>query len=135
MKYGRSSHAVCFCSNYIFVIGGTTGRSDQLQITATCEAYEIMCDKWHQIANLNTPAVSCSVTPFNENYIFKFGGLSEGLKTNNNIEKLTISENKWELICARYDPDSSQAYLQNFRLLDSSCAIQISDYEIFVFGG
>lgn len=43
MKFGRSSHSLCYMNGFVYAIGGfLTGP----QISGRCEKYDIENDKW-----------------------------------------------------------------------------------------
>ena len=129
----RSSHSICYANDCIYVIGGFLTKQD---FTTNCEVFDIKKDKSYGIASLNIPCAVPGVCSFNDRFLFKFGGLTEGLVLNNTIERYDIGMNIWELIDAKFDiHDPLRIDLKTFSLLSSCCCIQISKNEIFVFGG
>lgn len=133
MVHPRSSHSVCFHKDLIYVVGGFL---NQQEFTVSCEIFDVKREKSSQIANLNIPSGVSGLCTFSDQYIFKFGGLTEGLNLNNTIERYNIALNIWELIDAKFDThDPLRIDLKAFSLLSTCCSIQINNNEIFVFGG
>lgn len=129
----RSSHSVCVHKDAIFIVGGFL---NQQEFTTTCEIFDIKKEKTSPIANLNIASGVSGLCPFNDKFIFKFGGLTEGLSLNNTIERYNIALNIWELIDAKFDThDPLKIDLKTFSLLSTCCCIQINTNEILVFGG
>ena len=79
----RSSHCMCYMNGYIYVIGGITNKS---QFTQKCERYELATDKWESIDDLNRNAVASCCCSYNDQFIFKFGGILSPDKLNRYIE-------------------------------------------------
>lgn len=74
LKYGRSSHSICFNNKYIYVLGGFLG--DQLP-TNRCERYDITSNKVEEIRPMRYEACSFACCSFAGRYIYKFGGIAE----------------------------------------------------------
>lgn len=134
MINGRSSHAMCYSNGVIYVIGGFLNGQT---FTTKCERYNIQARNWKPIANLNYNAVACSVAGFNQKYLFKFGGLIDGLLINNYIERYDIAHDSWIVIEPRFNNNESllRQNMKDFRLTSTSAAVQINKSEIIVFGG
>ena len=129
----RSSHSICYHRDIIYIIGGFLNRQE---FTTTCETFDLKREKSNSIANLNISSGVPGVCSFNDRYIFKFGGITEGLILNNNIERYDITYNCWEIIDAKFDThDPLRIDLKAFALLSTCCCVQINNNEIFVFGG
>ena len=134
MINGRSSHAMCYLNGIIYVVGGFLNGQT---FTTKCEKYNIQGKNWKQIANLNYNSVACSVTSYNQKYLFKFGGLIDGLLINNYIERYDINHDNWIVIEPRFNNNESlmKTGMKDFKLTSTSSAIQINKNEIMVFGG
>ena len=129
----RSSHSVCYINDCIYIVGGFLNKQD---FTTNCEIFDINKEKAYAIAGLNLACAVPGICPFNDRFIFKFGGLTEGLVLNNTIERYDIGMNVWELIDAKFDMhDVLRIDLKSFSLLSSCCCIQLNKNEILVFGG
>ena len=133
MQSPRSSHSVCYHKELIYIVGGFLNRQE---FTTNCEVFDIKQEKSSSIASLNISSGVSGLCVFNDKYLFKFGGLTEGLLLNNTIERYDISLNFWEIVDAKFDTqDALLIDLKAFSLLSACCAIQINSNEIFVFGG
>lgn len=134
MINGRSSHAICYLNGFIFVIGGFLNGQT---FTTKCEKYSIQGRNWKQISSLNYNSVACSVTTFNQKYLFKFGGLIDGLLINNYIERYDVAHDIWIVIEPRFNANESfmKSGVKDFKLLSTSACVQINKDEIMVFGG
>lgn len=133
MLYPRSSHSVCYHNNLIYIIGGFINRQE---FTNSCEVFDLKRDKSSSIAPLNNPTGVCGVCTFNDRFLFKFGGLTEGLIINNTVERYDVGMNIWEIIDAKLDThDPLRIDIKAFSLLSTCCCVQINNNEIFVFGG
>ncbi|KRX03635.1 hypothetical protein PPERSA_04187 [Pseudocohnilembus persalinus] len=135
MQHGRSSHSIQYHQGYIYVVGGFL---DNQIITGLCEKYNIDSGMWEEMAELNSPVINSTICVFQDKYLVKFGGLENKqgtIEPNNIIEIYDIQKNKWTIIDAKFSNECTEKQLMNFRLLNSSCAIQINQNEIYVFGG
>ena len=65
---------------------------------------------------MNLPTVSCSICPYKENTIFKFGGIIED-KNTNIIEKYDIHKNQWNIIDPKFEINIPNSLIKNFRYL------------------
>ena len=130
MKKSRANHGICYIQNSIYVIGGYDGTS----YLRDCERYDIEQEKWLEITSLNYPSAFGSVCSFNDNTIYKFGGIDN--KNNNyigNIEKYDIDQNFWTVLnIAVGKVNSSKADLI---LGESMESVQINRRQILIFGG
>jgi hypothetical protein len=61
MNSERSSHAICFLNNCIYLIGGF-GKNGE--ISRSCEVFNIDSQKCENIAPLNTPSANSCATSF-----------------------------------------------------------------------
>jgi len=139
MISGRSSHGIAYLNNKIYVVGG---YGDKHIMTNKCERFNLSTLKWERVGSMNHPAASLALCSFNDRYLYKFGGIGEGLEAdggvlNSYIEKYDMQEDVWEII----DPTIKNANGLNskitneFCLLSTSAAIQVAGDRIFVFGG
>jgi hypothetical protein len=157
----RSSHAICYSSGFIYVIGGfTTGQT----ITTKCEKLKISFERegggrredgggsregegggrrdeggrregWRAIASLNLGMVAGCVCGAGEKYLFKFGGLGESLSPNPSIERYDMERDMWSLIQLEEATKFSVSSKKTGGLLSTSACLQINRNEILVFGG
>lgn len=74
MVFPRSSFAAIYADKSIFVIGG---KREGFAIT-DCEKYDMAKNKWKAIACLKYSAYAASVCTFNDNHLYKFGGIGPG---------------------------------------------------------
>ena len=134
MINGRSSHGICYLNGNIYIIGGFLNGQT---FTTKCEKYNVQARNWKQMANLNYNSVACSVTSYNQKYLFKFGGLIDGLLINNYIERYDIAHDDWIVIEPRINNNESllKQNIKDFKLLSTSSCVQINKNEIMVFGG
>jgi len=133
MQSPRSSHSICYQKEAIYIVGGFLNRQE---FTTNCEKFDLKSEKSSPMASLNISSGVCGLCVFKEKFLFKFGGLTEGLLLNNTIERYDISSNFWEIIDAKFDTqDVLLIDLKQFSLLSACCAIQINSNEIMVFGG
>lgn len=72
MILARSSHSICYLDNSIFLLGGFSAEGE---VTRECEAFSLQTLSSRRIAPLNTPSANSCAAPFNDQYIFKFGGI------------------------------------------------------------
>jgi hypothetical protein len=73
MTVERSSHSVCFAANSIFIIGGFSQAEGE--VTRECEVFNLQTRQCSRIAPLNTPSANSCAAAFNDELIFKFGGI------------------------------------------------------------
>ena len=74
LRFGRSSHSVCFNNRYVYVLGGYL---DGQNLTNRCERYDIVSNKVEEIRPMNYAACSFACCSFGGRYIYKFGGVGE----------------------------------------------------------
>lgn len=90
LKYGRSSHSICFNNKYIYVLGGFL--SDQ-HATNRCERYDIVNNKVEEIRPMHTMCCSFACCSFAGRYIYKFGGFGENNDIIHNIVTYMLFRN------------------------------------------
>jgi hypothetical protein len=73
MTIERSSHCVCYANNCIYIIGGFSQADGD--VTRECEVFNLQTGKCSRIAPLNTPSANSCAASFNDDLIFKFGGI------------------------------------------------------------
>ena len=74
-------------------------------MTNSVEAYDVQKEIWKPLANMNVGVVLAAICDFNNQYIFKFGGIIENIQLSNAIEKYDWQKNNWEIIDARFETD------------------------------
>jgi hypothetical protein len=131
LNIARSSFAICYMKGYIYAVGGLTNNS---AFTSTCEKYDIAMNRWLPIADLNFDVLAPCIAAFNNKYIYKFGGNSIENRLENHVEKYDPVKNKWYPLQPKID---LPYHLKSsyFKMLNTSAAIQINQYEIYIFGG
>lgn len=88
MKFARSSHALAYLNEKIYIIGGYTTNADKKSsLTKSVEEFEPKTKRVRQVASLNQGVVSAAATGFNGKYVFKFGGMTEQRQMSAVIEK------------------------------------------------
>jgi hypothetical protein len=128
MKIARSSHCLCFMDRYIYILGGLDNSSRCL---SACEKFDINSKKVESISPMKYASIYACCASFNGRYIFKFGGLGEEGQILANIERYDQRLDTWTEI----DPEIDNPVRGQFMALSTSAAIQVSQSEIFVFGG
>ena len=83
MKHERSSHAICYSNGLIYLIGGFSDIEGDG--SRTCEVLNIKDRQCNEIAPLNAPSANSCAVAFNDEYIFKFGGIENKNQGNNLI--------------------------------------------------
>lgn len=82
MNSERSSHSLCYMDGQIYIIGGFSGAGDVIR---DCEVLNLQNMKCSKIASLNTPSANSCAAAFNNQYIFKFGGIFNKEESNSLI--------------------------------------------------
>jgi hypothetical protein len=90
LKYGRSSHSVCFNNRYVYILGGYL--SGQV-LTDRCERYDIVNNKVEEIRPMNNAACSFACCSFAGRYIYKFGGVGENNEIIPSIVNINLRRN------------------------------------------
>lgn len=75
LKYGRSSHSICFNNKYIYVLGGYL--NSQSPATNRCERYDITNNRVEEIRPMRYETSGFACCSFAGRYIYKFGGIGE----------------------------------------------------------
>lgn len=70
----RSSHAVCYMNGNIFIVGGFKQSASSTTIKQ-CEVFNIANRTCRPIGSLLNSCANCSISAFNNEYVFKFGGI------------------------------------------------------------
>lgn len=82
LKYGRSSHGICFNNRYIYVLGGYLNHQN---LTNRCERYDIVNNKVEEIRPMLYESCSFACCSFAGRYIYKFGGVGDNSEIIHNI--------------------------------------------------
>jgi hypothetical protein len=126
--FERKCFGICRIRNLIIVAGGVKDGD----ITNSAELYNIAENKWKQLPNMNEACSELTLCKFGEKYVYKFGGILEEKTLSQVIERFDLDKNKWSVIDINFEkknlPDS-------FAIMKCPCAIQVTDSEIFIFGG
>ncbi len=72
LKYGRSSHSICFNNRYIYVLGGYLNNQN---LTNRCERYDIVNNRVEELRPMHYQSCSFACCSFAGRYIYKFGGV------------------------------------------------------------
>ena len=88
----RDCYCVCSFMSELYVIGGCL-REDDVPLDS-CHCYNINCNTWYQIANLNEERYSASCTVF-EGKIVVTGGFNYDHSIVKSAETYDYYENKW----------------------------------------
>lgn len=150
LNYSRSSHAICYCNGFIYIVGGVTNNQIILE---KCERFNVENQAVEEICPINHPVACTCVCPFFQDYLFKFGGNcydSTGDSfLSQVIEKYDIIRNKWYVLNVNVIPIINEQYNLNgadnsrktlefnnfFGLLSTAACCQINQNEILVLGG
>lgn len=84
MINGRSSHSICYLNRCIYLIGGFSQKD--ADISRECEVFRLDTQSCEAIAPLNAPSANSCAASFNNEYVFKFGGILNKTEANNLIE-------------------------------------------------
>jgi len=127
MIFARSSHGIAYLNNKIYVVGG---YEDKHIMTNRCERFNLGTMKWERVGSMNHPAASISLCSFNGRYLYKFGGIGEGVETDGGvlssyIEKYDMQEDVWEVIDPKIkNVNAINSYTtRDFCLLSTSAAV------------
>ena len=90
MSIPRSSHGICYVNGSIYVVGGFT---DGQKLTKSVEKIDIKSGTCGEVAGMTWAASSLCCTGFNDEFIFKFGGIGDNRKLSPFIEKYFIKLN------------------------------------------
>ena len=80
----------------IYLIGGFSNVEGD--VTRSCEVFNPRDKTCVEIAPLNTPSANSCTASFNDEYIFKFGGVENKVQGNSLIEMYSIKKNKWVVV-------------------------------------
>ncbi|CAK87923.1 unnamed protein product (macronuclear) [Paramecium tetraurelia] len=100
-----------------------SGYSDQL-LTANTFCYNIQTQKWTKLSDCQKPGIGCTLVCYNNQSIFKYGGVEINNKSLNYVEEL--KNNEWQLINFKKP---------HFILPSFSFAQQVNPTQIFIVGG
>jgi N-acetylneuraminic acid mutarotase len=127
MPVARRDSAILSLNNSLYIIGG---QADGEKCSRKNYRYDIKQKKWNVIAESNVALRKATVCVVNNRYICKLGGLNEFDYINKVIEMYDTVTDKWSLVRA-----SPRNIMEEVQILEDSHAIQISDDEIYIFGG
>ena len=97
----RSSHALCYVANHIYIVGGLAEGQIPLE---KCERFNILTREVTPVADMNYAVASTSICPFFNDYIFRFGGITCDTSLSQTIEKYDIIKDKWTPIKIKVAP-------------------------------
>ncbi|CAD8123665.1 unnamed protein product [Paramecium sonneborni] len=124
----RSSHGCCIVGDYIYSISGL-GQNQTLE--KTCERYNYILRKSEQIQDCLYPSIASCCVNYNNQFIYKFGGLCEKQQLKF-IERFNIKDMIWQAI----DPQIASKDTPLIKGLKQFAAgVQISANTLMIFGG
>ncbi|CAD8101429.1 unnamed protein product [Paramecium primaurelia] len=124
----RSSHGCCIIGDYIYSISGL-GQGQTLE--KSCERFNYILRKSEKIQDCLYPSIASCCVNYNNQYIYKFGGLYEKQQMNF-IERFNIKDMIWQAI----DPQITNKDIPLFKGLKQFAAgVQISSNSLMIFGG
>jgi hypothetical protein len=83
MNYRRRAHSLIYFNDFIYAISGV----DKLEMIKKCEKYDIVNDKWIEIAELNYPRQNSALAVHNQRYLYSFCGY-DGFRNVDTFERL-----------------------------------------------
>lgn len=98
MNVGRANHTMLAASEHrLYVVGGTNVSGS----LSSCEEFDVVTGKWHEVASLNEKKKWVSACICKERYLYVFCGAITDKKASDMIECLDITKKgaaKWEVI-------------------------------------
>ena len=126
MKRGRANHAICYMHNNIYVIGG----QDSSGYLRECERYDMNAEKWFDISPISKPTAGATVCGFNNQCLYKFGGIQGKNDYVGTVEKYDVDLNYWTTINLH-----TIIGVNDFILGEHMESVQINKGQILLFGG
>ena len=126
----KVAHSLCFINSgasgggFIFSIGGRTNDGVRTKI---CEKYDILANKWHKIALMNSARSRAAVCPFDDNQIYAFYGTGSDMLNVTSCERYDLKLDRWTRIEVYNDFTGFEVSFAG--------AVQINSKQILVFGG
>lgn len=95
MIHKRRAHSLVYFNDYLYAISGV----DKLEMSKTCEKYDIFNDKWIEVPELNYNRQNAALAIHNQRYLYAFSGY-DGYRNVDTFEKLDFlnEEKGWEMI-------------------------------------
>ena len=123
----KRDSAMLYLNGSIYLIGG---QGEGEKCSKKNYKYSIKDKKWQTICESNVALRKATVCTVSGRYICKLGGLNEFDYINKIIEMYDTVSDKWSLVRA-----SPRNIMEEVQILEDSFALQISDDQIYVFGG
>ena len=124
MIWQRADHGLCLLNGHIYAVGSFVhGQSDM-----TCERFDPLTNQWSMLENLNIGRAGPALCSFDNKYLYAFGGRDGRQNVIPEIEIYSVEFDRWEIM----PPCHNQSFFTPGYM---SLALQISETEIFVFGG
>lgn len=137
MNLKRAEHNFLVLNDNFYALGGLTETVDRNgkkfeDFTDRCECFYPKDEVWKEIAPMTCKSINFSTCTFGDRFIYKFGGKMNHRELCHQIERFDTTRNLWEPIPLRVGQNEDIS-----RLSFGCCAgsIQVSENEIFVFGG
>jgi len=121
----RLNPGVCNVKDYIYVMGGSTiaGKGN----LNSCERYNIVENKWTPIAPMKNKCAEALFINYQNEFIYRIGGVNELGKILPGIERYSIKTNKWQ--------ELTSVSVDRMVHGKNQFGVQINSKEIFIFGG
>jgi hypothetical protein len=131
MAHGRFSHGICAIENHIYVV---SGKTTQTALTTTCEKYDTINGTWSPIHPCFYPSSRPALVPFNNDTIFKVGGMDDqGLQLN--LETYTVCSDTWTRIDLNIYAKFDRSMNTGFNYWLNMGGAQLNDRTLIFFGG
>lgn len=131
MAHGRFSHGICAISNHIYAVSGKTSHTT---LTPTCEKYDTINGIWSPMSPCHYPCSRPSLVPFNNDTIFKVGGMDDlGLQLN--LETYTICSDTWTRIDLNIYAKFDRSMNTGFNYWLNMGGAQLNERTLMLFGG
>lgn len=126
LRYSRINFGLCYCDNYLYIVGGETLNKEILEL---CEVFDLKQQAVLQIQSLKTGVSNPSLCSFSDHYVFCVGGIEQKGLLSQSVERYSPIDNAWTTLKV----DTSSSPFPGF--LQCSGAVQINNNFIMIFGG
>ena len=130
MLDARAMHTLVQLANKeIYAIGGCNETGD----LSLCEAYDVAKNKWRKCPNLTEKKIWVSVCPFNDRYLYAFGGGS--YQDNEKTSKAIEFYDTHDLLAKQWTKVTLVSGAELAKACIFSGIMQIAPENILIFGG